>query len=145
MIRSILAILAGYIVIVALVLAGTYALQSLKPHWFLDGAPVTAGYLATNITYSLVAAWIAGYVTAIIAGRAPMQHAFALAGVSVAMAVFAAINGAEQPRWFQLLRAAVMAAAIISAGWMRKPSLQTESQQDVAGDATAGGIARDRK
>jgi hypothetical protein len=151
-VRSILAVLAGYIVIVAIVVGATYALQAIKPEWYLIGAPLAGGYLAVDIVYSLVAALLGGLVTVRIAVRAPMKHAYALAAVSIAMNVLAAMTGEEEvPRWFQALRALVMVAAIVAAGRMRRPPLlqterlQTESQQNVAGDAAARGIAGDRK
>ena len=147
MIRSILAVLAGYIVVVAIVLGSTYALQAVEPGWFLIGAPLSNGYFAANVAYSLVAAFLGGLVTVRIAAHAFLKHAYALAAVSAAMNVLAAMTGEqEQPNWFQALRAVVMVAAIVLAGRMRKsPSVDTESQQDIAGDAAARGIARDRE
>jgi peptidoglycan/LPS O-acetylase OafA/YrhL len=132
---------------VAIVIGATYALQTIKPEWYLIGAPLASGYLAANIAYTLVAAFAGGFVTVRIAARAPLKHAYALAAVSVAMTVLAALTGEqEQPRWFQALRAVVMVAAIVAAGRMRKsPSVQTESQQNVSGNSAARGIAGDGK
>ncbi len=121
MLRTILAVLAGYIVIVAIVLGATYVLQTIKPEWYLIGAPLASGYLAANIAYSLVAAFLGGFITARIGAHAPRKHAYALAAVSVAMTVLAAMTGEqEQPGWFQALRAVVMVAAIVAAGRMRR-------------------------
>jgi len=121
MLRSILAVLAGYAVILAIVLGATYMLQAVKPEWYLIGVPLARGYLAANIAYSLAAAFLGGLATATIASRARMKHAYALAAVSVAMSVLSAMTAEEeQPRWFQALRAVVMVAAIVAAGRMRR-------------------------
>jgi len=121
MLRSILAVLAGYVVILAIVFGATYVLQAVKPEWYLIGVPLTSGYLATNIAFSLTAAFLGGSVTAMIASRARMKHVYVLAAVSVAMTVLSAMTAEEeQPRWFQALRAVVMVAAIVAAGWMRR-------------------------
>ncbi len=113
--------LAGYVVILGIVLGATYVLQAVKPEWYLIGVPLASGYLATNIAYSLAAAFLGGLVTATIASRARMKHVYVLAAVSLGMSALSAMTAEEeQPRWFQALRAVVMVAAILAAGRMRR-------------------------
>jgi hypothetical protein len=127
--RGILAVIAGYIVLVGIVDAANYALQAVEPGWFLAGAPPTQAYLAVNIAYSFVAALIAGYVTALVAKQPKLQSVYVLAAVSLAMAILSALTAdADQPRWYQIVRALLMPAAVIAAGWLRERAMRSQNR-----------------
>lgn len=125
MLRSILAVLAGYVVMVAIVVAATYALQQIEPGWFLIGAPLTAGYLAVNIAYSLLAALTGGYLVARLAKQAHLKHVYALATLSLAMAVLSAFaSGGDQPVWYRIFLAVMMPMVVIAGGRLRVRPMQ---------------------
>jgi hypothetical protein len=81
-IRSILAVIAGYVamavvvVILTLLCVAIFHLQSGHP---------TPVYLALNMAYSLAAAALGGWVAARIAGRSPVAHGVALAVLILAL------------------------------------------------------------
>jgi hypothetical protein len=105
---------------VAIVIGATYALQAIKPEWFLIGTPPTHEYLAVNISYNLLAALTGGYLAARIAGRAPLRHAVALAALSVGMTIVSVLAAdQEQPRWYRVFLVVVIPAVIVAGGWLR--------------------------
>ena len=118
--RSIFAVVAGYAVMKAIVIGATYALPMIKPEWFLIGTPETPGYFAVNICYNLFAALTGGYIAARLASRSPLNHAYALAALSVVMSIITALaSEQEQPRWYRAFLVVVVPAAIIAGGWLR--------------------------
>lgn len=93
MIRSVLAVIAGYAVTAAIVIACTIlAAKFLIPE---TATEPPRGYLVANIAYSLLAAVAGGYITARIARRAPVAHAAVLALVIVAIGT-ATMSGGPQ-------------------------------------------------
>ena len=128
MLRNILAIIAGYVVLVGIIYAANFALQAVKPEWFLIGAPPAPAYLAVNIAYSFAAALVAGYLAAFVATPSKLHSVYVLAAVSLAMAILSATNAdADQPRWYQVVRAIVMPSAVIAAGWLRVRSVRSRA------------------
>lgn len=120
MLRSILAVLAGYaamaaIVIVSTILAVRFILR--RPPSALRGvdpAALSGPYLAANIAASAVAALGAGWITGTIAGHDPLAHGLALAALMVALGLLSARQaGAAQPRWYQALLVTVMPALAV--------------------------------
>jgi nitrate/nitrite transporter NarK len=127
--RSILAVVAGYIVMKAIVIGATYALPMIKPEWFLIGTPETSGYFAVNIGYNLFAALTGGYVAARLASRSPLNHAYALAALSVVMSIVTALaSEQEQRRWYRVFQVIVVPAAIIVGGRLRGRGQSPEPQ-----------------
>ena len=120
MLRSVLAVIGGFLTMAIVVMLLTGAIRMLSPSWFpADGAP-TGPYLTTNVVYSFVAALAGGYVAAWIATRLPMQHAIALGTFVLVMSVMSArFYGARQPRWYQVLLAVVMPLAVVLGGYVR--------------------------
>ena len=118
--RSILAVVGGYVTMAIVVMLFTAVVKTLSPSWFAsEGAPV-APYLAVNICYSFIAAFAGGYVVAWIAARFPLQHAVALGGLVLVMSIVSAMQyGNRQPRWYQALLAMLMPLAAILGGWLR--------------------------
>jgi hypothetical protein len=118
--KSVLAVLGGYLTMAIVVMLFTGGLKMLIPSRFpTDGAP-TGSYLTVNIAYSLVAALAGGYVSAWIAPRLPVQHAVALGVFTPVMSIVSAMQfGNRQPRWYQVLLAVLMPPAVVLGGWGR--------------------------
>jgi hypothetical protein len=118
--RSVLAILGGYVSMAIVIVLLTAVLKLLLPTWFPTSGAPTGSYLAINIAYSFVAAFAGGYVAVWIAPRAPIQHAIALAAFVLLMSIVSAIGyGNRQPRLYQVVLTVLMPVAVICGGWMR--------------------------
>ncbi len=105
MLRSILAVVAGYIVIAAVTmlttvlaaLAAGVPLEMPGP----DSPPPPAAYLAGNIAGSALAAVLGGVAAARIALRHRRGHAFALAALVFVLGVTYALTSAgPAPAWY---------------------------------------------
>ncbi|HEY4320048.1 MAG TPA: hypothetical protein VGM77_02630 [Gemmatimonadales bacterium] len=111
MFRSILAVLAGFISMVLVVVVGTaVAMRRLLRRGGPSlNAGMPAAYLVVNLGVSGIAALVGGLITARIATHAPVAHGLAL-GVLMALMSIASMRqaGATQPRWYQLVLATVM-------------------------------------
>lgn len=75
-IRSILAVIAGYLTMAAVVVVLTMLCVVI---FHLQSGHPTPVYLALNMAYSVAAAALGGWVTALIAKRSPIAHGVALA------------------------------------------------------------------
>lgn len=127
MLRSILAVIAGFMVMVMFVGFGTTIAAG-----FMIG-PVQAGtvvqpplaYLIVNLALSLVAAIIGGWVAGAIAGRDPMIHAGALSLLVLVLSVVSIIvargtqEAAVQPKWYQLVVTILGVGGVLLGGVMR--------------------------
>lgn len=124
MIRSVLSILAGFVVMTTCVMGFTLAAMAvLYPGQPLDARiDPSAGWIAVNLAYSLAAAVAGGWVTARIATRSPMGHAVALALIVLAMAVVGRFTGGTatgaQPGWYATAVSAVGIAGVLLGGWL---------------------------
>ncbi|MEP6834362.1 MAG: hypothetical protein ABJB74_13285 [Gemmatimonas sp.] len=117
MLRSIAAVLAGFLVMSAVVMIGTVALTallvpggiaSMKVGMKTPGASMptpSTTYLAANLVLSLVAAISGGLVTQRIAASAPDGHLVALGAVMLVMSVVSAFSpgSAQQPEWVKFV------------------------------------------
>ena len=92
MARSILTVISGYVVVVLAILA-------LFTICFRDASPDTTpsmGFMLFSLGYGFLCAIVGGYITAMIAGRAEMKHAIALAVICVLMGFISMISAAGQ-------------------------------------------------
>lgn len=94
MLRSILSVLAGYAVIVIVVMVVTFvsipfftSVNEPQTNWGQTAVTLGSAWYAFEIVYSAIAGFAGGIVTAIVARRSPVQHVFALAGLMLAMGV----------------------------------------------------------
>lgn len=98
--RSIGAVLAGYLVTVLLVVL-TLALASVVTGVGIGAVTVSAGYMAINLVGSLLAAMAGGWVAARLAHGAPERHVAALALLVLLLSIYSASRTpALEPRWF---------------------------------------------
>ncbi|MEO6210078.1 MAG: hypothetical protein ABIQ10_08145 [Gemmatimonadaceae bacterium] len=119
-VRSIIAIVAGYASMAAVVIALTVLVKRKAPEWMGTVGKPNATYLYTNLVYSFGAAMIGGFVAALIAPRAPLAHACALAGIVFVLAVVSAVQmGNKQPRWYQIALAVIGPLGTIFGGMVQ--------------------------
>lgn len=125
MIRSAFAVLAGYVVMVVIVVIGTMAAVRLILHQPISAMPTpgvgppSAPYLRANLVVSALAAFLGGWVTAAIATYNPLQHGVALAALMVVMSLVSMRQArGSQPRWYQLVLLTVMPLVCLLGAWL---------------------------
>jgi peptidoglycan/LPS O-acetylase OafA/YrhL len=112
--RSILSVIAGYLIMAIAVIA-------LFVIWFRGPeATPSGGFMVFSLGYGLVVAGIGGYATAAIAKRREMAHALSLAGFSLLMGIISMFMAdGREPLWYQLANMAVMVCAVVLGGHLR--------------------------
>ena len=120
MLRSALAVLAGFVAMALLVTISTALAVRLILHGPIStmraSAPGTLSpaYLATNLAASGIAALVGGYTTAAIAQHDRIAHGLGLAALMVVMSVVSMRQaGSAQPRWYRVVLATVMPAVAV--------------------------------
>lgn len=116
MLRSIGAVVAGYVAmaVAVLVVVGLGA-------WLLVDDPAAPGtaYLAFNLGVGLVAAALGGWVTWRLAARGRMKHVVALAVLVLALGLgmaFGAEPAPGQPSWYPVVISIFGAAGVVAGG-----------------------------
>lgn len=123
MLRSVLAVMAGYatmaaIVVVSTILAVRFILRRPLSAMRSEGpTPPSRRYLTVNVIASAIAALVAGWITGTLAGHDPLTHGLALAALMVVLGLLSARQaGAAQPRWYRTLLVTLMPAlAVVGA------------------------------
>lgn len=124
MLRSVLAVLGGFITMAILVMISTaVAAQKLIPGGLramaTPGTPVPRAYLTANLAASALAAFLGGFVTARIAATMPLRHGLYLAAFMCAMGMLSArMEAGRQPRWYQVIMCTVMPAIAVLGAWL---------------------------
>jgi hypothetical protein len=116
--RSIVAVVAGLLTALLLMVLGTRAaavVSGVAP----DAAP-TDVHLALGLAATAIAAIIAGYVAARIAPRAPLLHA---AGLAVLLLLLAILGGRApgQPSWYPWVLALLGAGGALLGARLCRP------------------------
>lgn len=120
-VHSFLALLAGFAVMAAIVIAVTAVLQKLVPAWVGPLGGPRPAYVVTNMGYSFLAAMAGGYITAWIAGA--MAHVLALAIVVLVLGALSALQTrGKQPVWYQLALLAISPLGVVAGGLLRLKS-----------------------
>ena len=128
MLRSVAAVIAGYLSMAALVMVGIVAATAaLVPGGLATmrggatAGALSTGYLAANLVVSLLGAILGGWVAARIGQRAPFAHALVLAALAGCFALVTALRGAQpgQPAWYPWTLAAIAVTGILIGGWLR--------------------------
>jgi hypothetical protein len=124
--RSALAVVAGFVVMAAIVMITTVLAFRLVLHQPLaamraaGSGPPSNKYLATNLAGSALAALIGGYTAAAIAGHAALAHGTGLAAVMLVMSAISMRQaGRTQPRWYQWVLLTVMPVLAIAGAGLR--------------------------
>jgi hypothetical protein len=137
MMRSIICVVAGFVVLMAVVMGGTAAATELIVEGGLEGAanrPASAlppTYFAANLIVSAMGALLGGWVTARMAPDREMLHVFALAGLIVLMSLPGLLgygpSAPEQPAWYLYTLPLLGVGGAILGGWLRSRVVVTGS------------------
>lgn len=110
--RSILAIIVGYLTMVAIVLMSTLTFVRL---FHIQSGHPTPGFMIANTIFSALAAFTGGWLAAYIAAYKPVQHGAALAIILLAFSMLMLIHPAPgQPILYQALIAIMMPLTAIA-------------------------------
>jgi hypothetical protein len=119
-VRSILAVIAGYAAMVAVVILCTVVIKQMAPGWMGDDGSPQLMYVITNLGYSFTAALLGGYIAAAIGSRAPLTHAGALAALMLLFSIFSAMQmRGRQPVWYQIALTIVAPLGALLGGLIR--------------------------
>lgn len=132
--RSVVAVLAGFILIPALNFATLGVLARVAPDRFPGGQPVTdTGALALVLVFVAVYGILGCYVTARLAPSRPMLHALILGVLGLAVSIPMTITGWDDaPAWFSVYNLlAIMPYAWIG-GRLRETQLARAEQAQPA-------------
>lgn len=128
MLRSVLAIVAGYLVSAVLVFVGFTVLGRIAPSAMsaagLAAAP-RPGLVLGILLMDVVIAVVGGYVTALIARRAPIGHALALGVLMFILGIVTAWASPErEPTWYAIWMPIVVLPAAVVGGMIRARQTQ---------------------
>ncbi len=123
MLRSILAIVAGYVVMSVITIAAVFALVSAAGLSFTAQPPpqLPLGYLIANLASGFIAAAVGGLIAATVANRARRRHALLLALLILSAGVAYALSSADttQPAWYRWTLPLIGALGAAAGGWLR--------------------------
>lgn len=118
--RTFLALAAGFVTMALLVMVITALLTKLTPGWVGDAGHPRVAYIFVNLGYSFLAAAAGGYVTAWVAAANPLVHVLALGMVVLALAALSALQSrGKQPIWYQLALVAISPLGVLAGGLVR--------------------------
>ena len=113
--RSIASVLLGYIVF-AVSAFSYFKIVKQAPH---EAAPLSI--MLGSIAIGIVAAYLGGYLAALLAGRRPLTHGIAVACILAlgAAASLASTLGHGGAIWSQVAALVLMAPSAAAGGWFR--------------------------
>lgn len=112
--RSIAAVIAGYIVFVACTLV-FFKVAGQNPH---QAAPLPI--MLSSMAVGIAAAFLGGYLAAIIAGRRPLAHGISMALIlALGAAASLASTIGHGAIWSQIAALALMAPSAAAGAWVR--------------------------
>jgi hypothetical protein len=127
--RSIICVVAGFVVVMAVVIAGTAAVTELIVPGGLSAAAAGSpddlplNYYAANLVVSAMGAMLGGWVTARMAPSAEMVHVGALALLMLLMSIptmLGYLPGSElQPVWYRYTLPVLGISGSLLGGWLR--------------------------
>lgn len=131
MVRSVLAVLGSLLVVeAARVGAGTLAKE------VLGGAPWSV--LPVNLVYTVAIALLGGWLCGVWAGRKPLLHAAAFAGVILALWLPAVLRPEPGfPSWYGGVIAVLGPAFALVGGWLRERTLERQAPAPLPGGPPA--------
>lgn len=120
LLRSVLALLAGFATMIAIVFVTTMVLMKSAPRWVGTPGRPNPAYVLVNMGYSFIAALAGGYVTACIAAADPLQTVLVLAVVVLVMSALSALEcRGRQPVRYQVFLAVLGPFGIVLGGILR--------------------------
>lgn len=129
MLRSILAVVVGFVLVMVLSF-GTDALLALAfPGVVSHDRPTPTAVLILALAYVFLYSIVGGYVTAVIAGRAEVKHSLALGIIFLALGLLAGLvavlapasvpAGEQPPRWYAVCCIVLALPGPLAGGWLR--------------------------
>jgi len=120
MVRTFLALLAGFLTMAVLVGALTALLARFAPQWAGEQGNPRPAYIAVNIGYSFLAALAGGYVTALMPSANPLILVLALAVIVLVLAALSALQlRGKQPVWYAITLIAIAPVGVMAGGFLR--------------------------
>jgi hypothetical protein len=120
MLRSFLALLAGFAAMAALVTIVTAALMKLAPAWVGARGRPRPSYVLFNLGCSFAAAMLGGYITAWMATERTLIHVLVLGLIVLLLGALSALQQrGQQPVWYQLLLIAITPCGVVLGGLLR--------------------------
>lgn len=102
LIRSVLGVVAGFAVMVGI----TTTLTPIVARYFRaeDFRLLNQAFMMANLTYTVTAAVLAGFITTWIAGRKELRHAAVLGLVMIALSYYSMRQQAlDRPGWYEVV------------------------------------------
>jgi peptidoglycan/LPS O-acetylase OafA/YrhL len=126
MVRSVLALVLGYVVMLVSQLGGDTALTALAPDIMPQpGEPPDPAYFAYRLGTGFFFIAIGGYVTALLAGRAEMTHALGLAALSIVASILEVqYYPTTQPLWYSVALMFLSIPSALAGGYYRVRQLE---------------------
>jgi hypothetical protein len=121
MLRSIVAVIVGSVTWMVTALGTDALVMSLFPQWYNNGGRVEGvPVLLFAMSYSLLFSILGGYVTALIAGRSEVKHAFILGVLQLLMGMMATIKFWDTaPAWYHISFLTLLIPANLLGGLIR--------------------------
>jgi hypothetical protein len=122
MLRSIIAVVAGFLFVVVLAVAADAILLTTWPSAFgPTGGSRNVAVLALTLAYTAVFAAAGAYVTAWLAPYGPLRHALALGAISLAISAIAVIGAWDSaPPWYHVVALVQVVPMAWIGGWLRQ-------------------------
>ena len=118
--RSFLALLAGFVSMAAVVGIVTAVLVKRAPNWVGTPGHPRPAYVTVNLIYSFAAAMLGGFVTAWLAPGSPLKHVLVLALIVLLLSGLSALQlRGKQPVWYQLTLVALSPLGVLAGGILR--------------------------
>jgi hypothetical protein len=118
--HAFLALIAGFAVIVALVMGLAALVARFVPSWTGSEATPQVSYAFVSLGSSFLASAAGGYVTAWVAAANPLIHVLALGIIVLALAALSALQSkGKQPIWIQLAQVAISPIGVLVGGLLR--------------------------
>jgi hypothetical protein len=122
MLRSLVAVFAGFLAIVVLVLASAPLTARLLPASAVSAPRPTIAYLVVNLVSGFLCAAAGGWIAGHLAASHPQWHAAGLAALVLGLGVTTAAQGgaarAGQPSWYVWTLPFVGAGGVLLGGWI---------------------------
>ena len=126
MLRSVLAVVIGFVVTTVASVGTDGVLMLLLPRSITEAQPPPAGLLVGIVVYCFVYAVLGAYVTAFIARCAEVRHALVLGGIALAIGIAFTLpvflgtsSDPQMPAWYLVLALAQVIPATVLGGFLR--------------------------
>jgi hypothetical protein len=118
--HAFLALVAGLLTMIVLVVTGGALVRRWTPSWAAIERDPSPGYILSHLCGSFLAAAAGGYVTELAARINPLYHVLALGMIVLVVSALSVLESrGRQPIWFQLAQVAIAPAGVLAGGLVR--------------------------